>query len=153
VYIVQGIPIQTESSEGMTRFFDSFAVTSKPPTSGKMDESVAPPPPKPMPAPKDGTPPPKKISVSGGVLQGNAIKKVQPAYPSDAKLAGVQGEVKVQLNISEDGKVMDAIAISGPEELKEVSVAAARQWVFKPIELSGMPVRVQGVLTFNFTLR
>lgn len=153
VYMLLGIPIQTESSEGMTRFFDSFAVTSKPPASGKMDESVAPPPPKPMPAPKDGTPPPKKINVSGGVLQANAIRKVQPAYPKDAKQNGVQGEVKVQINISEEGVVIDAVAISGPEELRAVSVEAARQWSFMPTELSGMPVRVQGVLTFNFTLR
>jgi hypothetical protein len=29
---------------------------------------------------------------------------------------------------------------------------AAKQWLFKPTELTGVPVKVQGVLTFNFVL-
>ncbi|MEO6723879.1 MAG: energy transducer TonB, partial [Blastocatellia bacterium] len=94
----------------------------------------------------------KKISVSGGVLQGNAIKKPQPAYPAVAKAAKASGPVQVQITISEEGKVIDAAAISGHPLLRDASLEAARQWEFKPTELSGVPVKVQGVLTFNFSL-
>jgi hypothetical protein len=32
----------------------------------------------------------------------------------------------------------------------EAAIQAAKQWRFKPTELSGKPVKTQGVLTFNF---
>lgn len=116
----------------------------------------APPPPPPPPAPKptpEPTPVPKKINVSGGVLQGSAIKKPAPAYPPIAKAARAAGAVQVQVTISEDGRVIDAQVVSGHPLLRDAAVQAARQWVFKPTELSGVPVKVQGILTFNFTLQ
>ena len=94
----------------------------------------------------------RKISVSGGVLQGNAIKKVQPPYPVEAKAAHASGAVQVQVTISEDGRVIEAEIVSGHPLLREASLVAARQWVFKPFELSGVAVKVRGVLIFNFTL-
>ena len=54
--------------------------------------------------------------------------------------------------ISEEGRVIEAIAISGPELLREAAVQAAKQWVFKPTKADGVPVKVQGILTFNFEL-
>ncbi len=95
---------------------------------------------------------PKKVSVSGGVLQGNAIKRTQPAYPPIAKAAKASGAVQVQVLISEEGKVIEATAISGHPLLRDASLEAARQWEFKPVELSGAAVKAQGILTFNFTL-
>jgi protein TonB len=109
-----------------------------------------PPPPKPEPTP---TPVPKKITVSGGVLQGQAIRKVQPPYPPIAKAARASGSVQIQVTISEEGRVIDADVISGHPLLRDAALQAARQWLFKPTELSGVPVKVQGVLTFNFTLQ
>jgi protein TonB len=94
-----------------------------------------------------------KLNVSGGVLQGSAIKKVQPAYPAIAKAAHASGAVQVQVTISEAGQVTEAVAISGHPLLRGAAVEAARQWVFRPTELAGVPVKVQGVLTFNFTLQ
>ncbi|MBP6820183.1 MAG: energy transducer TonB [Acidobacteria bacterium] len=116
----------------------------------------APPPPPPPPAPKptpEPTPVPKKINVSGGVLQGSAIRKPAPAYPPIAKAARASGAVQVQVTISEDGRVIDAQVVSGHPLLRDAALQAARQWTFKPTELSGVPVKVQGVLTFNFTLQ
>ncbi|HKQ75221.1 MAG TPA: TonB family protein [Blastocatellia bacterium] len=95
---------------------------------------------------------PKKITVSGGVLQGNAVKKVQPPYPPIAKAAKASGAVQVQVLIGETGEVIDATVIGGHPLLRDAALQAARQWVFKPTELSGVPVKVQGILTFNFTL-
>lgn len=96
---------------------------------------------------------PKKINVSAGVLQGNAVKRVNPEYPSVAKAAKASGAVQVQATISEEGKVTDVVTISGHPLLRESALNAARQWEFKPTELSGQPVKVQGILTFNFTLQ
>lgn len=95
---------------------------------------------------------PKRINVSPGVLQGNALKKVNPAYSPVAKAAKASGPVQVQITIAEDGRVADASAISGHPLLRDAALDAARQWEFKPVELSGQPVKAQGTLTFNFTL-
>ncbi len=95
---------------------------------------------------------PKKIMVSGGVLQGSAIRKVQPPYPPIAKAARAAGPVQIQVVISEAGGVIEAEVVSGHPLLRDAALQAARQWQFKPVELTGKPVKVQGILTFNFTL-
>jgi TonB family protein len=100
-----------------------------------------------------GSPRPKKINVSPGVLQERATKKAQPAYPSEARAARVSGSVKVQVLISEEGCVIEAIAFEGPEQLREAAIEAARQWMFKPVTLEGQAVRMSGVLSFNFALK
>jgi TonB family protein len=90
--------------------------------------------------------------VSGGVLQANAIKKVQPPYPAVAKAAGAEGAVQVIVSVNENGEVTTAQATSGHPLLREAAVEAGKQWKFQQTELNGKAVPVQGALTFNFTL-
>ena len=94
-----------------------------------------------------------KARVSGGVLNGKAISKPMPAYPPDAKAKGVQGTVTVRVLIDEQGRVAEAEAVSGQALLREAAVAAARGARFPPTLLSGQPVKVSGVLTYNFVLK
>ena len=96
---------------------------------------------------------PKQISFSGGTAQVNALKRVNPTYPPVAKAAKATGIVQVQITVSEEGKVIEANAISGHPLLRDAAVEAARQWEFKPTQLSGAPVKAQSTLTFNFTLQ
>jgi TonB family protein len=93
-----------------------------------------------------------QIRVSGGVLQGSATNRVQPAYPPIAKAAGASGSVQVEVTLNEAGRVVEAQVVSGHPLLREAALAAARQWEFKPIQVSGNPVKAQGLLTFNFAL-
>jgi protein TonB len=109
-------------------------------------------PPPPPPAPKP-TPEPKKTVVSGGVLNGKAISKPQPAYPPIAKAARASGQVTVQILVDESGRVVSASAVSGHPLLQQAAVAAARQARFSPTLLSGQPVKVSGVITYNFVLQ
>jgi TonB family protein len=95
---------------------------------------------------------PRKLSVSGGVLQGSAIKRVQPPYPEVAKAAKASGAVQVRVVVNETGDVVDATVLSGHPLLRENALEAARQWKFKPTELAGKAVKVDGILTFNFSL-
>ncbi|HXU38053.1 MAG TPA: energy transducer TonB [Blastocatellia bacterium] len=95
---------------------------------------------------------PMIIRKSGGVLQGSAIKRVEPRYPLQARAAGISGSVVVEVTVDEAGKVFAARTISGPPELREVSVSAARGWEFQRTTLSKVPVRVIGTITFNFNL-
>ena len=95
---------------------------------------------------------PKVIRKSGGVLQGSAIKRVEPVYPPLAKAAQVSGSVVVEMTVDETGNVVSTRAISGHPLLKDSAITAAREWVFTPTELQGVPVKVIGTITFNFTL-
>jgi TonB family protein len=90
--------------------------------------------------------------ISGGVLNGKAVSKPQPAYPPAAKAARAAGTVTVQVVVDESGGVASAEAVSGHPLLRAAAVAAARQAKFSPTLLSGKPVRVSGVLTYNFVL-
>jgi protein TonB len=110
--------------------------------------SVAGDPPDPAP-----TPARKKTIVAGGVLNGRAISKPQPAYPPIAKAARAQGTVVVQIVVGEDGRVMSASAVSGHPLLQQAAVSAARQARFSPTLLSGQPVKVSGVITYNLVLQ
>ncbi|MCA1614660.1 MAG: energy transducer TonB [Acidobacteria bacterium] len=92
--------------------------------------------------------------VSGGVLNGRAISKPPPwPYPAEAKNLLVQGTVSVQIFVDETGKVVHAKAISGHRMLHAASETAAKRAKFSPTTLCGKPVRVTGVITYNFVLQ
>jgi len=88
--------------------------------------------------------------ISGGVLNGKALHLVQPAYPQIARQAHASGMVVVQVLIDENGNVVAAHAVSGHPLLQAVAVAAARASRFSPTKLSGQPVKVNGVIQYNF---
>ncbi|HVF68781.1 MAG TPA: energy transducer TonB [Pyrinomonadaceae bacterium] len=115
------------------------------------DATTPPPPPRtaPAPAPPRET---KPVPVSSGVLVGKAISKPAPLYPAIAKAAGAQGPVTVQVLIDENGRVLSAKATGGNPLLQQAAVQTAYKWKFTPTMLSGQPVKVTGVVTYNFTL-
>ncbi len=112
-------------------------------TPTKVTIADEPPPPPPQP-----TPP--RAPISGGVLNGKALSLPKPAYPAIAKQAHATGTVVVQVTISESGSVISATAMSGHPLLRPAAVAAARGARFSPTKLSGQPVKVTGVITYNF---
>jgi len=91
-------------------------------------------------------------TISGGVLNGKAISKPQPPYPAAAKAARAQGVVTVQVTVDETGSVTAARAVTGHPLLQAAAAAAAKQAKFSPTLLSGQPVKVTGLLTYNFVL-
>jgi TonB family protein len=95
---------------------------------------------------------PKIVRKGGGVFQGNATKRVEPKYPREAKAARIFGSVVVEVTVNQVGRVISARALSGPAELREAAVDAAKRWEFSPTMLSGWPVMVIGTITFNFNL-
>ncbi len=155
--------------EAATKFLDSF----------KLDGSriytypdALPPPPVPMP--KEGevdrlarelkarnevvlaacddlekcTPLPGDIKIENGKV----ISKPQPAYPPIAKAARAHGTVQVYLIVDEEGKVVAAQAVGGHPLLQLAAVKAAREARFTPTLMNGKPVKVTGMITYNFVL-
>src|SRR5829696_272043 len=91
--------------------------------------------------------------ISGGVLNGIAKEFPIPAYPSDAKAEGDQGIVTIEVLIDEEGTVTRAGAIHGAVALHKAARDAACRAKFLPSVLSGIPVKVTGVLQYNFQLK
>ena len=89
-------------------------------------------------------------TISGGVLNSKAISLPQPPYPPIAKQAKASGTVVVQVTVDEQGNVISARAVSGHPLLQAASVTAARGAKFEPTKLSGKPVKVSGVLRYEF---
>ncbi|HKB65675.1 MAG TPA: TonB family protein [Pyrinomonadaceae bacterium] len=102
-----------------------------------------PPPPAPRPILKP---------VSGGVLNGIALSLPSPIYPETARRLRTAGVVTVDVVVDETGKVISAVATSGPSLLRDVAVQAALRARFSPTKLSGQPVKVSGLINYKFAL-
>jgi protein TonB len=105
-------------------------------------------PPEPPPAK-----PPTTEKVPSKVLISKAVSLPQPPYPSMAKQIHLQGPVNVQILVSEEGKVLSAQVVSGNPMLSSAAKDAALRARFTPTVLNGQPVKVQGVITYNFVLQ
>lgn len=102
------------------------------------------PPPPPVIKPKPPT------MVSKGVINGKATYLPHPPYPPTAKMVGAQGAVSVQVTIDESGKVISAKAVDGHPLLKPAAEKAAWSAKFSPTKLSDVPVKVTGMIVYNF---
>jgi len=100
-----------------------------------------------MPAPK-----PLLKPVSGGVLNGAALNLPSPIYPEMARRMRASGQVTVEVVIDETGRVVSARAVGGHSMLREAAIQAAQRARFSPTKLSGQPVKVAGVINYNFNL-
>ena len=91
--------------------------------------------------------------ISKGPITGEATYLPKPAYPPIARSMRAQGAVSVQVLIDETGKVVSAQAVSGNPVFLHAAQKAALQARFKPTRLGDQPVKVSGVITYNFVLQ
>jgi TonB family protein len=113
-------------------------------------DNVQPGEPAPAPQQPDRTPAPKTVRKSGDVLQNTAIIRHMPLYPKAARASNVKGAVTIEVTIDEEGSVIAARPISGPEQLRDAAVAAARRWKWVPERVDRNRARVVGTITLNF---
>ena len=90
--------------------------------------------------------------IPDSVLQGHAIYRAKPEYPVAVSRAGISGSVIIEVTVDENGKVIDAKSLCGPNALVKPAVKAAFDWKFSPTLLNGKPTKVKGTITFNFNL-
>jgi protein TonB len=113
------------------------------------------------PAIEVGTPPPlppvektkPQIIRKSTLLNGEALSLPKPPYPAIAKQLRIQGPVNVQVVINEAGRVISAKAVAGNPALVTAAQQAALQARFSPTMLGEQPVKVSGIITYNFVLQ
>lgn len=89
-------------------------------------------------------------TILGGVMNQRAISLPRPAYPAEAKDVNVSGVVTVQVLVDERGFVTSAVAVSGHRLLRKSAENAARLAKFAPITIENVPMKVKGILYYNF---
>lgn len=86
--------------------------------------------------------------VKGRIVPARAILLRRPAFIEEARDAGVEGTVRVDIVIAPDGTVSSAKAVSGPEQLFETCEYAARNSRFLP-----PGSEVSGYLNYEFSVK
>jgi TonB family protein len=111
-------------------------------------------------------------NIKGGVLNRKATSLPKPEYPAEAKSAGIEGTVFVDVVVDESGTVISAKASMEPrkafrtkngddtvteteiapadQSLREAAEKAALQARFSPTLFTGTPVKVEGTIIYNF---
>lgn len=96
------------------------------------------------------TPP---VRVGGRVKEPTKLKDAAPVYPDAAVQARIEGVVVLECLISPHGKVTRVNVLRGMPLLDTAAVEAARQWVYTPTLMDGVPVPVIMTVTVRFDLR
>lgn len=79
--------------------------------------------------------------------------QVNPVYPVNEKLAGIQGAVFVYAVVGVDGLMHNLKVFSAPDSgLADSAVAVLKQWEYVPETCHGTPVPVETVLQIIYTL-
>ncbi len=109
-----------------------------------------PPPPPPPPGLVDGLAP---VRVGGNIKPPVKTRDVKPVYPADAKAAGVQGVVILEVTIDTTGNISSGRVLRGQPMLDQAALDAVNQWQFQPTMLNNVYVPVIMTVTVNFTLK
>jgi protein TonB len=83
------------------------------------------------------------------------LRNPHPSYPEDARAAGHQGEVRLYVKVSAEGRVLSVRVerSSGHASLDErARRTVANQWSFKPAKAGGVAVASDVVIPIRFTL-
>jgi periplasmic protein TonB len=100
------------------------------------------------PAAKSGAP----VRVGGRVRPPKAIVQVRPQYPTLARQTRVQGDVKIDAILDEQGNVVDMRVVSGHPLLYQAALDALGKWKYEPTYLNDRPIAVALVVTITFQL-
>ena len=92
------------------------------------------------------------LPVSKGLTEGVLVRKIDPIYPPLARTMRLEGAVKLQATVAEDGTVRDVKVVSGPPMLAHAAQEAVTRWRYRPFLLNGKPVAMRTEIKVDFKL-
>jgi periplasmic protein TonB len=92
------------------------------------------------------------VRVGGHVRQPKVIVQVLPKYPVLARETHVQGQVRIDAVLDEQGNVVEMKIVSGHPLLYQAALDALKQWKYQPTYLNDRPIAVRLIVTINFQL-
>ena len=90
----------------------------------------------------------------GGNSQVIPLVRINPQYPRNELLAGVEGWVKVRFTVEPDGSVSSPKVIQSkpPRVFDTAALRAIKKWKFKPKVVNGIAVQQDGTQLIEFKL-
>lgn len=92
---------------------------------------------------------------SRSILPPRILRRIEPSYPEQARKEGVEGVVKVKIEVTADGKA-NAVWVSGSSGnalLDEAAVQAVQRWRFVPAKDEGTGSAVSCITTLSVAFR
>ena len=102
--------------------------------------NLPPPPPAPM----------QRVRIGGLLVPAKVLRSVAPVYPSNARAAGIEGDVVITAQVDESGRVTGMQVVSGVAVLRQAALDALKNWKYQPATLNGQPVASQVNVTIQF---
>ncbi|WP_018151331.1 energy transducer TonB [Leeia oryzae] len=84
------------------------------------------------------------------------LKRIEPAYPPQARSQGIEGQVKVRLHIDTSGRpvTQQIISSSGSTLLDNALLAVVSQWQFSPaVATTGQATEADIIIPYRFRLQ
>ena len=96
---------------------------------------------------------PREVHIETGTRHPELLEEVKVPYPLEARRAGIEGTVRLLLVIDGEGRVTEAVVLSGPGHgLNEAAHEALVQFKFKPAAQGGRVVPAPIVYNYTFKL-
>ncbi|MCC6589356.1 MAG: energy transducer TonB [Bryobacterales bacterium] len=114
------------------------------------DELAAPQPPVITSAAADGGP--SRLRIAANVQAAKLIQKPEAVYPALAMQARIQGTVRFEVLVAEDGTVANATLVSGHPLLVAAAQEALRGYRYQPTLLNGRPVAIVTTVDIPFVM-
>jgi protein TonB len=81
------------------------------------------------------------------------VRKVEPEYSEEARVAGLEGNVELRVEIDAAGRVTNVqVTRSLGMGLDEQAMESAKEWLFKPAVKDGHPIASSSAIRMNFRL-
>ncbi len=90
------------------------------------------------------------IRAVGDIKPPKPIKMVKPAYPEEAKKAGIEGVVILEVTTDKTGRVVKTKVLRSIPELDQAAMDAVKQWVYEPAIIDGKPKSIVFTVTVSF---
>lgn len=88
------------------------------------------------------------------LLSPEAIKRIGPIYPEEARNEGVEGEVQLKMLVMADGIVKRSIVLTSSNPIfNRAALVASMQWTFRPAMTNGKSINAWVSIPFRFRLR
>lgn len=98
------------------------------------------------------TQPERTVVIGSGMMEARLINKVTPQYPALARNAHVCGTITLRVIIGRDGVIEGLTYVAGPPILLKSAMDAVSQWRYSPVNLAGIPVKVDTTVRVVYTL-
>jgi TonB family protein len=91
-----------------------------------------------------------QAQVPAEVMEKLLVHRVEPKYPPEARQAGMEGIIALDVIVGRDGSVVSMRALNGPDVLARAAIDALRWWRFEPYRVNGDPAVVETTVAVEF---